>query len=121
MKSGRFSHQPGLFTATARNQTNQPGKYRELVQALSAPVIDLGLSVRPASALTMLNVRDVYEIAQKSPAGLFRLPNFGQRSLREVKDKLATLGLTLGMTLEDDAYRAAVVATVAANIAARRE
>jgi len=48
------------------------------------------------------------------------LPNFGEKSLREVKETLATLGLTLGMTLEDDAYRAAVVAAVAANIEAAR-
>lgn len=41
------------------------------------------------------------------------LPNVGKKSLREVKAKLATLGLTLGMTLEEDAYRAAVVAAVA--------
>jgi len=42
------------------------------------------------------------------------LPNFGQKSLKEIKAKLAKLGLTLGMTLEDHAYRAAVVATAAA-------
>jgi len=54
------------------------------------------------------------------PRDLFRLPNFGEKSLREVKARLATLGLTLGMTLEDDAYRAAVVATVAASIRAAK-
>jgi DNA-directed RNA polymerase alpha subunit len=44
------------------------------------------------------------------------LPNFGEKSLREVKDKVAILGFTLGMTLADESYEAAVVATVAANI-----
>jgi DNA-directed RNA polymerase alpha subunit len=68
----------------------------------------------------MLNIGYVYELVQKSPLDLFRLPNFGEKSLREVKAKLATLGLTLGMTLEDDTYRAAVVATVAAHIGATR-
>ena len=68
----------------------------------------------------MLNIRYVYELVQKAPTDLFRLPNFGQKSLRKVKSKLANLGLTLGMTLEDDAYRAAVVATVAAHIEATR-
>jgi DNA-directed RNA polymerase alpha subunit len=69
----------------------------------------------------MLNIRYVYELVQKSPIDLFRLPNFGEKSLREVKAKLAALGLTLGMTLEDDSYRAAVVATVAANLRTRKE
>ena len=66
-------------------------------------------------------LRYVYELIQKSPPDLFRLPNFGEKSLCEVKEKLATLGLTLGMTLEDDAYRtAAVVATVVANRRTRK-
>lgn len=101
--------------AAAKNQDNADGKYRDLVQALSTPVADLHLSARPGSALRMLN-RYVYKLVQKPPTDLFQLPNFGNKSLKETKEKPATLGLTLGMTLEDDAYRAAVVATVAANI-----
>jgi len=99
----------------------QPGKYQKLVKALSTPVADLHLSARPASALQMLNIRYVYELVQKAPLDLCRLPNFGEKSLREIKQRLANLGLTWGMTLEDDAYRAAVVATVAANIRARKD
>jgi DNA-directed RNA polymerase alpha subunit len=78
------------------------------------------LPARRASAPKMLNIRYVYELAQKSPSDLFQLPNFGKKSLRKAKDKLAILGLTLGMTLEDDTYRGAVVATVAANIHATK-
>jgi DNA-directed RNA polymerase alpha subunit len=100
----------------AKDQTNQPGKYRDLLQALSTPVADLHLSARPASALRMLNIRYVHELVQKSPTDLFALPNFGNKSLKEIKEKLATLGLTLGMTLDNDSYRAAIVAAVAANL-----
>jgi DNA-directed RNA polymerase alpha subunit len=105
------------ITATAKRRGHRSGKYQKLVQALSTPVAALNLSARPASTLKMLNVNYVYELVQKSQLDLFRLPNFGEKSLREVKEKLANLGLTLGMTLEDDAYRAAVVAAVVANIA----
>lgn len=79
---------------------------------------DLNLSARPASALQTLNIRYGYELVQKSPVDLFQLPNFGNTSLKEFKEKLATLGLTLGMTLDDDSYRAAIIATAAATIAA---
>jgi DNA-directed RNA polymerase subunit alpha len=92
-----------------------------LVKSLSVPIAHLRLSARPASALRTLNIKRVYELVQKSPTDLFRLPNFGEKSLREVKAKLATLGLTLGMPWEEDAYRAAVVATVATSIEATRE
>ena len=105
-------------TATAKRRGHRVGKYQKLVKALSTPVSELYLSARPASALQMLNIRYVYELVQKPPLDLFRLPNFGEKSLREVKAKLAVLGLTLGMTLEDESYRAAVVATVAAGIQA---
>lgn len=57
---------------------------------------------------------------QKTPLDLFGLPNFGEKSLREVREKLAGLGLTLGMTLDDESYRAAVVAAVAASIKATK-
>jgi hypothetical protein len=50
----------------------------------------------------------------------FPLPNSVEKSLREVKEKLATLGLTLGMMLDDNSYRAAVVAAVAASIHATK-
>ena len=106
-------------TATHKRRGRQrPGKYQKLVKGLSTPVADLHLSARPATALQTLNIRYVYELVQKSSVDLFRLPNVGNKSLKEIKEKLTKLGLTLGMTLEDDAYRGAVVAAVAANIAA---
>jgi len=109
------------ITAAAKRKGHRPGKYRELVKALSTPVADLHLSARPAAALKTHNIWYAYELVQKSPTDLFGLPNFGEKSPREVKEKLANLGLTLGMTLEDDSYRAAVVATVAASIEAARK
>ena len=87
---------------------------------MSAPAAALNLSARPAFALKRLKVAYVYELVQKSQFDLFRLPNFGQKSLREVEAKLAALGLTLGMTPDDDSYKAAVVATVAASIRAMK-
>jgi len=108
------------YVTAAKTQGNRTGKYRDLVQALSTPVADLRLSARPASALQMLHIRYVYELVQQSPTDLFALPNFGNKSLKEIQEKLATLGLTLGMTLDDDSYRAAIVAAVAANLGATK-
>jgi len=108
------------ITATAKRWGHRSGKYQKLVKALSTPVAALNLSARPASTLKMLNVNYVYELVQKTPPDLFRLRNFGEKSLKEVKAKLASLGLTLGMTLDDYSHRAAVVATVVANIRTRK-
>lgn len=95
-----------------------PGKYQKLVAALSRPVANLHLSARPAACLRRLGVRYVYELVKMAPLDLRAQRNFGEKSLREVQAKLAALGLSLGMTLDDESYRAAVVATVAANIQA---
>jgi len=103
-------------TTAAKKHDSESGKYRDLVQALSTPVADLHLSARPASALQMLHIRYIYELVQQSPMDRFTLPNVGDKSLKEIKEKLAALGLTLGMTLEDDAYRVAVVAAVASSM-----
>ena len=110
------------YVTATRKHRGRPrsGKYQKLVSTLSMPVSDLHLSARPASTLKMLNIQYVYELVQKSPLDLFRLPNFGEKSLREVKEKLASLGLTLGMTVDDELYKAAVVATVAANLRTRK-
>jgi DNA-directed RNA polymerase alpha subunit len=109
------------YVATAaKNQASRSGKYRDLVKALSTPVADLHLSARPASALQTLTIQYIYEIVQKSPTDRFALPNFRNKSLKEVTEKLATLGLMLSVTLEEDEYGAAVVAAVAANIQAAK-
>jgi DNA-directed RNA polymerase alpha subunit len=92
-----------ITAAQKRRGPQRPGKYQKLVKALSMPVADLHLSARPASTLQMLNIRYVHELVQKSPVDLFRLPNVGEKSLREVKAKLAALG-DVGMTLDDDSY-----------------
>ena len=103
-----------------RRGRKRPGKYQQLVKALSTPVADLHLSARPATALQTLSIKYVYELVQKAPVDLFRLPNVGEKSLREIKAKLANPGLTLGMKLDEDSHRAAVVATVAAHIEAAK-
>ena len=108
------------ITATQKRGRQRTGKCQKLAQSLGMPRADLHLSARPAAALQTLNIRYVYERVQKTPLDLVVSPNFGQKSLKQIKETLATLGLTLSMTLEDDAYRAAVVAAVAANIEAAR-
>jgi len=48
------------------------------------------------------------------------LPNFGSKPRKEITEKLAALGRTLGRTLDDESYRAAIVTMVAANVHATK-
>jgi DNA-directed RNA polymerase subunit alpha len=63
-------------------------------------VDELELSVRSANCLQNANIRYIGELVQRSEAEMLKTKNFGRKSLNEIKEVLASLGLELGMTLE---------------------
>jgi DNA-directed RNA polymerase subunit alpha len=63
-------------------------------------VDELELSVRSANCLQNANIRLIGELVQKTEADMLKTKNFGRKSLNEIKDILASMGLELGMTLE---------------------
>lgn len=60
----------------------------------------LELSVRSANCLQNANIRFVGELVQKSESEMLKTKNFGRKSLKEIKDILETMGLSLGMRVE---------------------
>ena len=64
-------------------------------------VDELELSVRSANCLKNANIRLIGELVQKSEAEMLKTQNFGRKSLNEIKDILAEMGLALGMSLEN--------------------
>ncbi len=69
-------------------------------EKLFLPVDQLGLSVRSANCLNAADIKYVAELIQKTEAELLRTKNFGRKSLDEIKDRLHSLGLDLGMRLK---------------------
>ena len=65
--------------------------------ALLKKVDELELSVRSANCLKNDNIVYIGDLIQKSEAEMLRTPNFGRKSLNEIKEVLATMGLHLGM------------------------
>ena len=68
---------------------------------LDRSVGELELSVRSANCLQNANIRYIGELVQKSEADMLKTKNFGRKSLREIKDILAKMGLTLGMSVDN--------------------
>ncbi len=62
---------------------------------LNRPVADLGLSVRGRSCMQKLGVITIGDLTSRSEKDLLGIKNFGQTSLREIRDKLAEMGLSL--------------------------
>ena len=65
-------------------------------------VNEIELSVRAANCLNNANITTVGELACKSEADMLKYRNFGKKSLTEIKEKLAELGVGLGMEIDPE-------------------
>lgn len=64
-------------------------------------VDELELSVRSANCLQNANIKYIYELVEKTEAEMLKTKNFGRKSLNEIKEILAEMGLSLGMKLHN--------------------
>ena len=69
---------------------------------LSKPVAELELSVRSSNCLEAAQIATIRDLVVKTEQDMLKFRNFGRKSLNEIKDFLANMGLTLGMVLDDD-------------------
>ena len=74
---------------------------------LDKSVEELELSVRSYNCLKNANIRTIRELVQKSEGEMLKTKNFGRKSLNEIKEILAGMGLSLGMRLDQPATQSA--------------
>ena len=74
-----------------------------LSEHLSRSVEELELSVRSYNCLKNANIRTIGELVQKTEAEMLKTKNFGRKSLNEIKEILHSMGLSLGMRLDQPA------------------
>lgn len=79
---------------------DQP-KVPQVDPILLRPVDDLELTVRSANCLKAENIYYIGDLIQRTENELLKTPNLGRKSLNEIKEVLASRGLTLGMKLEN--------------------
>jgi DNA-directed RNA polymerase subunit alpha len=72
----------------------------DLQQKLNMTVQELDLSVRANNCLESAKIQTVRDLVKKTDQELLKVRSFGKTSLREVKRRLADMGLSLGMDLE---------------------
>jgi DNA-directed RNA polymerase subunit alpha len=78
----------------------QSEEIQKLLENLGRSVDELELSVRSYNCLKNANIRTIGELVQKNEAEMLKTRNFGRKSLNEIKEILAGMGLSLGMNLE---------------------
>jgi DNA-directed RNA polymerase subunit alpha len=76
---------------------------RSGVENLDKSVEELELSVRSYNCLKNANIRTIRELVQKTEAEMLKTKNFGRKSLNEIKEILHTMGLSLGMRVDQSA------------------
>ncbi len=89
------------FEEETEEEDKVPDETKErMVENLMRTVDELELSVRSANCLKNSNIRIIHELVQKTESDMLKTKNFGRKSLNEIKEILAGMGLTLGMKLE---------------------
>jgi DNA-directed RNA polymerase subunit alpha len=76
---------------------------RPLNENLDKSVEELELSVRSYNCLKNANIRTIRELVQKTEGEMLKTKNFGRKSLNEIKEILTSMGLSLGMRLDQPA------------------
>ncbi len=79
----------------------KPVEEQTLNENLFRSVDELELSVRSANCLQNANIKLIGELVQKTEEEMLKTKNFGRKSLKEIKEILAEMGLSLGMKLDN--------------------
>ena len=85
--------------AAPSQQTESAGDTQQINRYLLKKVDELELSVRSSNCLKNDNIIYIGDLVQKTEAEMLRTPNFGRKSLNEIKEVLSSMGLRLGMEI----------------------
>ena len=97
-----LQHQLNVFVDLQSEIIAEPEEREdEIDPILLRPVDDLELTVRSANCLKAEDIYYIGDLIQRTEVELLKTPNLGKKSLTEIKDVLATRGLSLGLRLEN--------------------
>jgi DNA-directed RNA polymerase subunit alpha len=97
-----LQQQLAVFVDLEGEKQSAPARQEDEVDPiLLRPVDDLELTVRSANCLKAENIYYIGDLVQRTEVELLKTPNLGKKSLTEIKDVLASRGLSLGMRLDN--------------------
>lgn len=97
-----LQHQLAVFVDLKSDAIMEPEEPEDKIDPiLLRPVDDLELTVRSANCLKAENIYYIGDLIQRTEVELLKTPNLGKKSLTEIKDVLASRGLSLGLRLEN--------------------
>ncbi|MEY3664524.1 MAG: DNA-directed RNA polymerase subunit alpha [Pseudohongiellaceae bacterium] len=97
-----LQYQLSVFVDLKNSSIKEQPKHEDKIDPiLLRPVDDLELTVRSANCLKAENIYYIGDLIQRTEVELLKTPNLGKKSLTEIKDVLASKGLSLGLRLEN--------------------
>jgi DNA-directed RNA polymerase subunit alpha len=88
----------GELPVEEEEEEEEDQSFKELI---AKPISELELSVRSANCLEAANIKTIGDLVQKTEAQMLKYKNFGKKSLSEIGAILVTMGLSLGMNIEE--------------------
>lgn len=89
------------FDFVEENEIEQAESVNSINPALLKKIDEMELSVRSYNCLKMENINLIGDLVQKSENEMLKLPNFGRKSLNELKDNLKAMNLNFGMQIDN--------------------
>jgi DNA-directed RNA polymerase subunit alpha len=102
-EEARLFYKDAQASLTMHYDPEEEHNYTRFSQVLEIPVTDFELSVRSRNCLKKMNIRTLGDLTRVSEQQLLSSKNFGETSLAEIKEVMATKGLRLGQSLEEGA------------------
>ena len=96
-----YDGQPAEHAPVIESPVKRTADTEKLRRILAMSVNEIELSVRSANCLNNANITTVGELACKSENDMLKYRNFGRKSLNEIKDKLAALGVGFGAEIDE--------------------
>lgn len=97
-----LQHQLSVFVDLSGETGIEPARHEDKIDpVLMRPVDELELTVRSANCLKAEDINYIGDLIQRTEVELLKTPNLGKKSLTEIKDVLASRGLSLGLRLEN--------------------
>jgi len=91
----------GKLPEEIEEEEEESKERKELKKKLAKPISELELSVRSSNCLSEAKIRTIGDLVTKTETEMLKFKNFGKKSLNEINEVLASMGLHLGMSLED--------------------
>ncbi|MFA6636567.1 MAG: DNA-directed RNA polymerase subunit alpha [Candidatus Omnitrophota bacterium] len=92
----------GKISEEEEDEEGDGKESKDMAKILAKPISELELSVRSSNCLAEANIRTIGDLVSRKEAEMLKYKNFGKKSLNEISGVLETMGIHLGMDLDNE-------------------